>query len=229
LRGGVNAHPAEWESVAALAGVTRRRLAGVKQVHGRAVRVLARGQVTEAALGERPEADAIVSNEPGLALAVQVADCAPILLADGRSGVAAAVHAGWRGTAAGVAAEAVRAMRALGSSPEDIVVAVGPSIGPCCYEVGDELIDAFMMSGQRRADVDRWFSRVSRDGRAGSSLRLDVALANRDQLVDAGILPDGIYACGLCTQTYRNIFDSYRADGAGAGRMAAVIRVPSVS
>lgn len=226
LRGGPALNSDAWISVASLAGTALGQVARVRQVHGRSVRVLARGGVADADLDETPEGDAVVSSEPGLALAVLVADCVPILIADARAGVAAAVHAGWRGTAAGVAAEAIGAMRRLGADTSTLVAAIGPSIGPCCYEVGDELIDAFLASGHARTDVDRWFARVPSASGKGGSLRLDVAKANADQLAAAGVPLEQIYACGLCTQTYREVFDSYRADGAEAGRMAAVIGVP---
>lgn len=229
LRGGPAMRPAAWASAVALSGAPLARLARVKQVHGRAVRVLERDRVTGVDLSRAPDADAIVSNEPGLALAVQVADCVPILLADPHAGVAAAVHAGWRGTASGVVGEAVRAMVRLGAKPSALVAALGPSIGPCCYEVGAELVDVFLAAGHAQADVDRWFTRASEGGGGPSgdgSLRLDVALANADQLASIGVPRPQIHACGLCTQTYRDVFDSYRADGVDAGRMAGVIGVP---
>lgn len=225
LRGGPSTEPEGWRAAAALAGVGPERLARVKQVHGREVRVLARGGV-DGNLAHTPEADAIVGGEPGTALAVVVADCVPVLLADARAGVAAAVHAGWRGTAAGVVRAAIARMRDLGARPEHIVAAIGPSIGPCCYEVGDELVDAFLAAGHARADVERWFHRAPHPERAEGALRLDVARANADQLEASGVSADRIHACGLCTKTHCAIFDSYRADGPEAGRMAAVIAVP---
>jgi YfiH family protein len=210
-----------------MVGGSSHRMARVRQVHGRSVRVLKRGDATAEALLERPEADAIVSNEPGLALVVLVADCVPMVIADPQTGAAGCVHAGWRGTSAGVATATIDALRReFGSAPETLIAAIGPSIGPCCYEVGDELVDAFRRDGHAPADVARWFSRVRGSGRGGS-LRLDVALANRDQLIAAGMRPDRVFACGLCTRTHRDIFDSYRADGDRAGRMAGVVRVPS--
>jgi YfiH family protein len=224
LRGGVEARPAEWTAVAALVRAPADRLVSIRQVHGRAIRVIERGRLDPDSLRQPYEADAIVSSEPGLALVVQVADCVPILLADRRAGVAAAVHAGWRGTAAGIAGEAMLAMTMLGATPSDVVAAIGPSNGPCCYEVGDELIAAFLDAGRAGGDVERWFSRVPLNGR--TSLRLDVALANRDQLAATGMPAGQIHLSGLCTQTHRAVFDSYRAEGAAAGRMAAVIRVP---
>jgi YfiH family protein len=111
------------------------RLVQVNQVHGRAHVVVRAG--APLAAGDRPEADILVSNAAEAAVAVRAADCVPILLADRKTGAVAAVHAGWRGTCAGAAGAAVGALRAeFGSRPDDLVAAIGPSIGVCCYEVG---------------------------------------------------------------------------------------------
>jgi copper oxidase (laccase) domain-containing protein len=132
----------------------------VKQVHGNAVRVLRRGEVPENAAGMRPDGDAVASNHPGLVLAVMVADCVPILLVDRRHGAAAAVHAGWRGTCARVAPAAIDVMRReFGTQPGDLIAALGPSVGPDDYEVGDNLIARFADAGHPAADIDRWFIR----------------------------------------------------------------------
>jgi purine-nucleoside/S-methyl-5'-thioadenosine phosphorylase / adenosine deaminase len=169
----------------------------------------------------RPEADAIVSHASGFALSVQVADCVPILMVDRRLAVTAAVHAGWRGTCAGVSLAAVDAMtRNFGTRPADVMAAIGPSIGSCCYEVGFEVRRAF--SGAFPVEqVDRWFADSGED-----SIRLDLWTANRDQLISAGLGTDDIYICRLCTRTHHDLFASYRAEGERAGRMAALITVP---
>ncbi len=91
-----------------------------------------------------PEADGVMTDEHGVALVVQVADCVPLLMADPRTGAVAAVHAGWRGTAANIAAAAVRRLQQqYGCRPEDLVAAIGPCIGACCYQVGPEVREAF--------------------------------------------------------------------------------------
>jgi YfiH family protein len=210
-----------WAQAAASVGADAGALMRVKQVHGRGVRVLAKGTGAADARA-RPEADALVSNDAGLVLVVQVADCVPLLMADRRRGVAAAAHAGWRGTAAGVARAAVDAMtREFGTDPADLVVAIGPSIGACCYTVGAELIDAFRRAGATEDQLSRWFSRA-----ANGDVRLDLWSANREQVVAAGVASGRVFTAGLCTQTHADIFDSFRAAGANAGRMAALIRVP---
>jgi len=193
----------------------------VTQVHGGSVRVLARGDVARGAALERPEADALASNLPGLTLAVVVADCVPILLADPESCAAAAVHAGWRGTMAKVSGAAVAALGQLGADPRNVVAAIGPSIGPMDYEVGDAVARAFLDAGHAAADVDRWFRRVQ--GR----LWLDLWTANRDHLLRAGLRAEAIHLCELSTLPHPGVFESYRRDREGAGRMAALIAVPA--
>jgi YfiH family protein len=212
---------AAWHAALASLASTADRLMRVKQVHGSVVRVLKRGQVAGDASAQRPDGDAIVSNEPGLALAVMVADCVPILLCDPIGGAAAAIHGGWRGTCARVATAAITAMqREFDTSPGDVIAAIGPSVGPSDYEVGEALVAAFLDAGHSRADVDRWFTR--RDGR----LYLDLWTANRDQLIAAGVPADHISLAGLSTVSHPEIFDSYRVDGERAGRMTGLIVVP---
>ncbi len=193
----------------------------VRQVHGNVVRVLKRGEVPENAIDVRPDGDAIVANEPGLVLAVMVADCVPIVIVDPVRGAAAAVHAGWRGTCAQVAPAAVAAMtREFGSNPADLLAAIGPSVGPDDYEVGESLIDVFTGAGHQQSHIDRWFVRD------GLKLRLDLWRANQDQLREAGLPGNHVHTCGLSTVSHTSMFESYRADGERAGRMAALIVVP---
>ena len=114
--------------------------------------------------------------------------------------------------------------RELGTDPGDLVVAIGPSIGACCYTVGSELIEAFRSGGATEEQLARWFSRT-----ASGDLRLDLWTVNRDQLLAAGVPADRIFTAGLCTQTNADTFDSYRAAGPNAGRMAAIIAVPGAA
>jgi YfiH family protein len=213
---------AAWRAALASVGSTPDRLMRVKQVHGNTVRVLERGALPDGASTQRPDGDAIVSNEPGLALAVMVADCVPILICDPIRGAAAAIHAGWRGTCARVAQQAIEKMaRQFGCDPADLIGAIGPSAGPDDYEVGESLIEAFLSAGHARQDVDRWFIQ------AGAKPHLDLWSANRDQLVASGVQAHNIHVCGLSTVSHPDVFDSYRVDGERAGRMAGVIVVPS--
>jgi len=213
---------AAWRAALTSVGSTADRLMRVKQVHGNVVRILKRGQVPEQAHTQRPDGDAIVSNEAGLALAVMVADCVPILVCDPVRGAAAAIHAGWRGSCARVAQAAVDAMhREFGTEPADLVAAIGPSVGPGDYQVGDSLITSFREAGHPQARVDRWFKR------RGDKLFLDLWAANTDQLIDAGLDAEHVHLCALSTVSRPDIFDSYRVEGEKAGRMAGIIVVPA--
>jgi len=210
-----------WERIAEALGVGQ--VAGLNQIHGRDVISLRR----DSPRSTRPcSGDALVSNDARVAVAVRVADCVPLLLADPRSGAVAAVHAGWRGTAAGVTTAAVDALtREFGTKPADLIVAIGPSIGACCYEVGSELVDAFAAAGHPRYLIDRWFvvPPAPRGSRERPALRLDVAGANRDQLVLAGVREENVFLCGLCTAMHLDVLTSYRAEKERAGRLVGAI------
>jgi hypothetical protein len=208
-----------WDRAAAVVGCRAAAVHRVRQVHGAAVHAV---DAPATAGGIRAEADALVSKTPGVALAVVTADCVPILLADPVTGAVAAVHAGWRGTATDVAGAAVAALtREYAVAGADLVAAIGPSIGACCYDVGEELLEAFAAAGHDSAARADWFARDD-----AGRLRLDLWTANRDLLVHAGLRPDRIHVAGLCTRTHLDWFESYRADGPKAGRLAAIIVTP---
>jgi polyphenol oxidase len=210
-----------WRAALASVGALPDRLMRVKQVHGNTVRVLRRGELPEGADAMRPDGDAIVSNHAGLVLAVMVADCVPILIVDPVHGTAAAVHAGWRGTSARVAPTAIDVMRReFGTRPDDLMAAIGPSVGPDDYEVGESVREAFRSAGHDSRDLDRWF--------IGSTAKphLDLWKANADQLTAAGMTADRVLTCRLSTVAHPDVFDSYRVAGEKAGRMAALVVVP---
>ena len=214
--------PRDVQRIAASIGAAS--IAQLTQVHGQTVIVVRDGG---GAFDGRPEADALVSNARDVAVAVRAADCVPMLLADRRTRAVGAVHAGWRGTAARAATAAVEALgREFGSSPADLVVAMGPSIGGCCYEVGPDLVDAFAAAGHERYLIDRWFLSPPppRGSRERPTMRLDLAGANRDQLILAGVPEEQIHLAGLCTAMNLDVLPSYRAEKEKAGRLAAVIR-----
>ena len=207
---------AAWAALAATFDLPPASVARLRQVHGRDV-VRARGP---ASVASRPAGDALVTDDPSIALAVQAADCVPLLIADGRSGAVAAVHAGWRGTAARAATAAVDALEAdFAARAADLVVAIGPSIGPCCYQVGPEVRHAFEQVGHRPEAVASWFHP---DG--GDRLRLDLWRAHVDLLLERGVPAGSIHTAGLCTAHDAEHFFSYRREGEAAGRLAAVIR-----
>ena len=214
--------PVEYQQLAQAVGVDR--VVTLTQIHGAAVWVVRRGAT---ATQSSPEADVLVSDSPDVAIAIRAADCVPLLMADRLTGAVAAVHAGWRGTAARAAVAALNAMeREFSTRPADVVVAIGPSIGPCCYQVGSDLVDAFAAAGHERYLIDRWFSTPPppRGSRERPHLRLDVAGANRDQLVLAGVPEQQIHNCALCTAMQLDVLTSYRAEKENAGRIAGVIR-----
>ena len=152
---GRRSRPDAWREIAEAVGTDPGRLLRVRQVHGADVLVHRAGRppASDAA------ADIIVGDDASMALAIQTADCVPLLIGDRRTGAVAAAHAGWRGTALRVAAAAVNAMTTeFGSRPSDLVAAVGPSIGPCCYQVGVDVRERFAHEGFHDAELARWFS-----------------------------------------------------------------------
>jgi YfiH family protein len=138
----------------------------------------------------------------------------------------AAVHAGWRGTCAGVAGTTVRTIAALGIDPADLAAAIGPSIGPCCYEVDDRVRQAFEAGeGARFVNDPAAFFERARSGASAPSLwKLDLWQANVEQLASAGVPPPAIHVARLCTKDNLDRCFSYRAEGPGGGRMIAAIR-----
>ncbi len=205
--------PEEWEMLGGAMGVELGALVRMRQVHGADVFVAGKG-VGRTPFSEWPEADIAISDDPSVALSVRAADCVPILLADRRRGAVAAVHAGWKGTAAGAVMVAVRALTSeFGTHPADVVAAVGPSIGACCYEVGTDLAGHF----SAHPDASRWFSRHEKP-------QLDLWRATRDQLERAGVPASQIHVSALCTFDHPELFHSYRRDGKRAGRLVAAIR-----
>jgi polyphenol oxidase len=209
----------DWDPVGASLGVDSAHLVRLRQVHGAAVVVRRAGEPQPG--GPRPEADIVVSNDPSLALAIQTADCVPLLIADPVTGAVAAAHAGWRGLAAGVPGVTVAALtREFGSAPADLIAAVGPSISAERYEVGEDVHARFRSSEFSAAQVARWFRPAQRD----QHWLFDGWTSAQDQLAAAGLLEGNIHGSALCTSTYSELFCSYRRDDKGAGRIAAAIR-----
>jgi len=175
-------------------------LASLKQIHSDLVLVADHPGVCG-------EGDSLVTNRPGLALSIRTADCYPILLADTRNRAVAAIHAGWRGTAAHIVVKTLERMTSeFGTTPSDVYAAIGPGIGVCCYEVGEEVARHF-----------------------GCDVRthLDLASENRKQLETAGVPPQNIEALGVCTFCDAERFFSYRREKEKAGRMTSFIRIAS--
>ena len=180
------------------------RLLLMKQVHG--------ATVVAAPWVAAPEADAAVAEARGLLLGIETADCLPVLIVDPGRRAVAAIHAGWRGTAAGVVARALAFLRERGTDPGDVVAALGPAIGPCCYEVGAELRSAFGPEAES-------FFRPGPRGRP----HLDVRAANVRQLEASGVRARNIHHLNDCTACRPERYHSYRRDGPGVGRMISYI------
>ena len=189
-----------------------------EQVHGEDIRIVGlneagRGMTSyEQAL---PGTDGLITNCKGLPLLLLFADCVPVLIADPVRGVVGISHAGWKGTMAKIAAKTVTAMQAnFGTNPSDCVVAIGPSIGSCCYQV-DETVVNKLQSGFREwqrfvtSQQDKWL--------------LDLWEVNRQQLLDIGVRQEQISISGVCTACNTDVFFSYRQEGGQTGRIGAII------
>ncbi len=161
------------------------------------------------------ETDGLVTATPGVGLVCFVADCVPILLADPKAKVVAAVHSGWRGTVQGIAARAVEKMEALGAKPQNIIAAIGPSIGPCCFEVGPEVQEAFdcAFPGMLPLCPSR---------REGHSM-IDLWQACRLVLEGAGLAKNRIFCCEICTYCNNKQFYSHRYTNGRRGNQIGAI------
>jgi YfiH family protein len=225
-----------WMEVAQAAGVGVEHFGRMHQVHGADVVTYKEGE--RAPGGHIPTADIAITNDPAIAVAVQTADCLPILIVDRQRGVVAAAHAGWRGLAARVAQTAIGRMGSdFGSRPGDLLVAAGPAIGACCYEVGEDVRATFADAGFSSGQVERWFGSqpltlspenppmrsLGKTSRPGHWF-FDGWACVREQTEEAGVPAGQIFVANLCTASHEETFCSYRRDGASAGRMAGVIR-----
>ena len=197
-----------WQTLARAFDIPRKTFFPLRQVHGNGVLVLD-GHEPRAGGVAPPDGDAVITDRPGLALCIRTADCVPILLLDQERRVVAAVHAGWKGTAQKITIRTVEVMvDRFASVPMDLVAAVGPAVGPCCYEVDEPVVaalggpgDAFCKSAERK---DRWM--------------LDLPGLNEAHLLAAGLRPEGITRMDLCTACRPDLFFSHRRDGERTGR-----------
>lgn len=207
------------------AGFTTRRAAGdlsgvlpmlglqglpvfrLSQIHSARVITVGPGDQPSTA----PEGDGLVTSRRGVVVAVASADCVPIALFDPVQCAGAVLHSGWRGTRSRIVRAGVEALRnKFGSRPEHLKAMLAPSIGPCCYRVGSELLEEFRATGHSLDGL--W--RAEGDGG-----HLDLPGLNRLALLESGVDPARIYASGLCTHCLPTLFPSYRRDGAGTGRI----------
>lgn len=176
-------------------------MASLRQIHSANV-------LRVTGIGCAGDADALITNQPGVAVSIRTADCFPLLLVDGERRAIAAVHAGWRGTAEEIARRAIEKMTAeFGTRAADITAAIGPGIGECCYRVG--------------ADVARKLGIETRQ----PAVDVDLAAINRAQIIAAGVPPDRIDTIGGCTFCEAERFFSYRREKENAGRMISFSRI----
>ncbi len=204
----------DWREVAGSFGIGLEQLVTVNQVHGSEIL-----RITEPPRSpgehQKVQADGIITALPGVAVGVETADCVPILLYDPRNAVVAAVHAGWRSTVKRIVQKAVVLMREhYDCDPHAMIAAIGPAIGPECYEVDD----AVMAPLQEEFAV--WKKVASQ--RPNGRWSLDLVHLNRIQLAETGFTQKNIHALGLCTSCRRDLFYSFRAEGR-TGRMLSVI------
>jgi len=213
------------------AGAKDLPLVTLKQFHSDVIHVL------DEAPTDPCRGDASITNRPNLLLAIQTADCVPILLVDPKKRAIAAIHAGWRGTLARIAAKTIGKMQMhFGTNPRDLLAAIGPSIGPCCYEVGTEVATQFL---SQFADAPTYFDEF-RTGDEPNPIQwlnmmppghqpppkgvlLDLRKANRSQLVAADLRPPNVHTIDLCTACHPNLLFSYRKQGPASGRLMSVI------
>jgi polyphenol oxidase len=185
--------------------------------------------------------DAAITNRAGLLLAVQTADCVPILLVDPKKRAVAAVHAGWRGTLARIVTKTIGAMQMhFATNPRNLLAAIGPCIGPCCYEVGTDVATQFLSQFD---DASSYFDEL-RTGDEPNPLQwlnmcppghqpppknvlLDLRKANQSQLLAAGVRPQNIHTIDLCTACRPDLLFSYRKQGPATGRLMSAIALRS--
>ena len=192
-----------------------------------------------AAPGEPRSADASITNTPNLLLGIQTADCVPILLLDPKKRAVAAVHAGWRGTLRRIVEKTIGRMKMeFKTDPSDLLAAIGPAIGGCCYEVGTEVAAAFH---SQFANAPEWFDELRTGDEPNplqwlnqfppghqpppKNVRLDLRKANRAQLQAAGLRSQNIFVSDLCTACHPDLLFSYRKQGSESGRMMSVIGI----
>ena len=203
--------------LAAETGIAPDRFLYASQVHSGDVKVIDEEAVAKGILTQNPQTDATITDLPGICLMVMVADCVPVLLFDPVKRVSAVVHAGWRGTIHHITSNTVaKMMDHFGCNPGDILAGIGPSIGPCCYEVGEE-VKAVVQ--ERFGTTDRYLVLQPHSAKP----HFDLWFANHKQLTDNGVKAEHIETSRLCTKCNQQLFYSSRADKGITGRFAAGI------
>jgi YfiH family protein len=203
------------EAFAEAVGVSAERFTTCQQVHGsKVVRVTEEfvGSGAKDFVNTIADTDALITDIPDVPLLLFYADCVPVLLADVETGAIGLAHAGWRGTVANIGAKTLAAMvEAFGTKPENVLVAIGPSIGACCYEVDDFVRD-------QASGYEEFFA-----AKGGGKYQLDLWGMNVKQLVEAGVPQENINVAGVCTNDNVDLFCSYRAEQGKTGRMGVCL------
>jgi YfiH family protein len=223
----------------AISGDAATPLFTARQIHSNVLIIASAGREK---LDRQCSGDGLLTNRPGLLLGVMTADCIPVLVADRKRRAVAAFHAGWRGTVKRIVESGIGRMRLeFGSQPEDLIAAIGPGIGPCCYAVGEEVLSSFESQFAYAWDLVREVydsdpvrtrypmlfltQRAPGHSSIGPSLHLDLIEANRRQLLAAGLKASAIHVVGGCTACQPDLFFSHRASQGHTGRMLAVIGI----
>jgi purine-nucleoside/S-methyl-5'-thioadenosine phosphorylase / adenosine deaminase len=217
----------------AAVGASDLNFVSLHQIHSDVVRIF------DATPSKQSKGDALATNSAGLLLGVRTADCSPVLVVDPRKRIVAAIHAGWRGTLARIVAKTIGQMQMeFACHPNDLLAAIGPTIGGCCYEVGTEVAADF---SAKFSNASEFFDEL-RTGDEPNPLQwlnmmppghqpppkkvlLDLKKANRAQLLEAGVLEKNVFVTNLCTSCDVDRLFSYRKEGATSGRLLAVIGI----
>ena len=204
--------PDDWNAVAQAFGITPDRLVTVNQVHGDAI--VAVDEQNYAGL-RTAEADGLITNARGIAIGIETADCVPILLIDPITPAIGAVHAGWRSTVQKIVQKAVKQMQdEFDSDPSRMIAAIGPAIGPECYEVDEPVM------GPVQANFPFW-NEVALS-RGNDKWGLDLVKLNRRELVQIGLAEKNVHSLGMCTSCRKDLFYSFRVEGR-TGRMLSAV------
>jgi len=216
-------------------GATKLTFVSLHQIHSDVVRTI------QATPPKQCKGDALATNKPNLLLGVRTADCSPVLVVDPKERIVAAIHAGWRGTLARIVTKTIGQMQMeFGSNPKDLLAAIGPTIGRCCYEVGTEVASAFAAKFSNASDFFdelrtgdepnplQWLNRMPPGHQPPpNKVLLDLKKANESQLLEAGLRPENIYVTDLCTSCNVDRLFSYRKEGTSSGRLLSVIGLRS--
>ena len=199
-----------WKILAAAFNLDVQQFFVVTQVHRDIILII--DQPVHDLISHQPhQYDAIITDQPGLAIGIKTADCVPIFFADKVKRIVGVAHAGWRGTALNIAAKLVDTfINRFSSQTNDIIAVIGPAIGPCCYQV-DELVFNAMETHKTR---DSFFYPCSKQGH----WMLDLPLANKLQIIGRGVLQENIYIADYCTSCNTDILYSHRGEGGNSGR-----------